>query len=335
MMEKALMVDCGRKFFSKAWFLQVIDYLQEIGLDTLQLHFSDFLGFRIEPEQYPEIVSEEHLTKEEVREIIAYAKERQIQIIPDFDTPGHLTQILKFYPQFRLEKEIGGNRVPEDHALDISNPDAVAFIKSIYGEYAELFKDSKYFHIGADEFIEFDKVADYPDLVADAKAKYGEEATGMEVYVAYTNEIIDYICSLGFIPRVWNDGFYRTDRHSLVELDKRAQITYWTKWHQNMAEVGVFLDKGYEVINYCDNFFYYVLGEAAGYTYPTADKIRTDWDVNLFPHHQRVGPEQKHQVVGTSFAVWCDIPGAQTEAEVFEGIKGPLKAMADKLKEAE
>ena len=332
MRERALMLDNGRKFYSKEWILNLIDYLNKLEFNTLQLHFSENEGFRIESEIYPQIMSEQYLTKKEVREIIAYANERGIQIIPEFDTPGHLKQILNHFPHFQLEAEVDGKRVKNPKALNIVDKEARAFIKEIYAEYADLFKDSKYFHIGADEFIEFDKVEVYPDLVDYAKKHYGADATGIETYIEYTNEIIDYVCGLGFIPRVWNDGYYRTNRNPSIELDKRAEVTYWTRWDKFMADVVTHIDKGHQVINVNDNYFYYVLGENASYTYPTAEKINAEWHVEKFASHQVMTKEQMKSVEGVMFAIWSDIPDAQTEDEVFAGIKEPLRAMADKIK---
>lgn len=330
MQEKALMLDMGRKFYTKDWIINLVNYMASLKMNTLQLHFSENTGFRIACETYPEIVSEDHLTKAQVREIIDHAKSHGIQVIPDFDTPGHLQQILSFYPHFQLDQTPEGVK-----ALDITNPEARAFIKAIYKEYAELFHDSKFFHIGADEFIDFDKVDEFPNLLAYSKKHYGEEASGMEAYVEYTNEIAQYVESLGFTARVWNDGFYRKNRASVVELRPSIQITYWTQWNKNMADPETFIDKGFKLINFCDNFFYYVLGENAGYTYPTEEKIRDGWTIDRFPHERLLRPQDMPAVIGTSFAIWCDKSEAQTEEEVFAGVKGPLKAMMDIIMAAE
>jgi hexosaminidase len=99
-----------------------------------------------------------------------------------------------------------------------------------------------------------------------------------------------------------------------------------------MVEGGEFINRGYKVINFCDNYFYYVLGENAGYTYPTAEKIKEEWYPEKFSSNQPdPTPEQMKAVIGTSFAIWSDRPDAQTMEEVFAGIKGPLKAMVEKL----
>jgi len=329
--ERALMLDIGRKYYSKPWLIKLIDYMHELHLNTLQLHFSDNEGFRIASERYPDITSYEHLTKEEIKAVIEHARVRGIEIIPDFDTPGHLQRILTFFPQYQLDHLEAGKLGKDPRSLNIADPEARAFIKSIIAEFAELFQASQYFHIGADEFINFDQVENYPQLVAYGKKYYGSEATGIETYLDYTNEMIAYVLELGFVPRVWNDGFYRKNQFPLVELDQRAQVTYWTRWHPNMADVKTFIDRGHSLINFNDNYFYYVLGENASYTYPCPDKIKNQWHIEKFANEQILTKKQMEAVLGTTFSIWSDLPHTQTEAEVFAGIKAPLKEMAHKL----
>jgi len=333
--EKGISIDMARKFYSIEWINKMVDYMAELGMNTLNLHFSDNQGFRIQCDTFPQTVSEQHWTKDEVRALIAKCKSLGIQIIPEFDAPGHLYQILKSFPQYIApdlrDDTVEGFAHMKNNGLDISNPEAVDFIKKFYKEYAELFADSKYFHIGADEYFTFENPETVPQLTAYAKEKYGPEADAIDAFVAFVNDIAAYIKELGFIPRAWSDGFYRKNRNGVVELDKDIQICYWTKWHKDMATPEDFLEKGHKLVNFCDNFFYYVLGENAGYTYPTYEKINSEWTVKRFPHNQEMSEENFKNVLGTSFSIWSDKPEAQTEQEVWDGVKGPLKAMMEIL----
>lgn len=206
----------------------------------------------------------------------------------------------------------------------------MAFILSIYQEYAELFTDSTYFHIGGDEFVDFDQIEAYPELRAYAKATYGEAAEGIDTFVAYVNQLIEKVSEWGFVPRIWNDGFFRLNRGEQVPLAKNVEITYWTKWNQYMAAVTTFLEKEYTVINFNDNYFYYVLGENAGYSYPTYEKIMTQWTPELYPQQQIV-PQLTSQLPGVALAIWCDRPEAQETAIVWENMSYLLFAAMQKL----
>lgn len=329
--QRILMIDMARKYFSKDILLRFIDSMSLAQFNYLQLHFSENEGFRIESEVAPEIVSEEHLTKDEIREIILYAQHAGIEIIPDFDSPGHLKQILRTHPEWQLQKKLADGTLEKDPAaLNICDPAAVAFILSIYQEYAELFTDSTYFHIGGDEFVDFDQIEAYPELRAYAKATYGEAAEGIDTFVAYVNQLIAKVNEWGFVPRIWNDGFFRLNRGEQVPLAKNVEITYWTKWNQYMAPVTTFLEKEYTVINFNDNYFYYVLGENAGYSYPTYEKIMTQWTPEMYPQQQIV-PQLTSQLSGVALAIWCDRPEAQETTIVWENMSYLLFAAMQKL----
>lgn len=329
--ERGLMVDAGRKFFSFEWFMDLLPRLYQLRINRLQLHFSDNEGFRIESVKHPEIVSDEHLTKKQVREILQYAKLLGIEVIPEFDSPGHLKQILQNYPQYQMiaienEKEV---RLPQ--ALNITDTKAVKWLEELMEEYFELFRGCRYFHLGADEFIDFNHLEKYPEMIEMARQKYGETACGLEPYIDYTNNMIQKVKRYGFIPRVWNDGFYRKNLNCKNQLDKEVEITYWTRWDSNMAPVSEYLDRGYHLINFNDNFFYYVLGEAAGYSYPTVGKIKTGWTLIDFPQQQKITVKEMDQVGGCYLAVWSDVGEAQTEKEVKKAILPLLETISKKI----
>lgn len=106
--ERRLHVDIARKYITKDWIIQHIRELSFLKLNTIQLHFSENLGFRIECETDPEIVAEEHLTKAEIREIIEEARLYGIKVIPSLDSPGHVDQILDVHPDWGREITLEG-----------------------------------------------------------------------------------------------------------------------------------------------------------------------------------------------------------------------------------
>lgn len=337
--ERAFHIDIARKYYTKDWIIQRIKDMSWMKLNTVQIHFSENEGFRLESKVHPEVMSSQYITQEEMKEIIQVAKDNKVKIIPSFDTPGHLKQALKTHPEFQLPTRYSGK---ESKALDITNPDARKFVKDLYKEFAELFKDSTDFHIGGDEFIDFDRTRNYPILTEYAQNKYGSTGTWYDTYIEFTNEISNYVKELGFVPRVWNDAHYRIGaaHQPNLELNKDIIITYWTSWHKNMASLKTFLEKGHKVINYNDSKFYYVLGEAAGYTYPTAGKIyNSSWHPGQFPWRNKAADSVNYkqdmeypyseQLLGVSYAIWSDRPNAQTEEEVAKGIYLALREMAE------
>ncbi|MFC6357169.1 beta-N-acetylhexosaminidase [Luethyella okanaganae] len=327
--ERSLHIDVGRKYYTKNWLEAQIRDLAYAGLNTLQLHFSENEGFRIASDVHPEVVSAERLTKAEVRELIAIAKQNHIQIVPALDMPGHLTQALIAHPELRLKNAWGAD---VRGALDITKPEAIVFAKELIDEYAELFAGSKYWHLGADEFVDFDHMSNYPILNDAAKQRFGPTANGFDLLTAFANDMSDYIEAKGFTVRVWNDGMMRGN---VVKLNTDVQITWWTNWDPNHAALQTAIDSGYTLVNFNDSMFYYVLGEAAGYIYPTSARIwAKNWHPGVFPD-LKTGPQVIPQpypayLRGASFAIWSDRPAAQTEAQVAAGVRSPLRAMAER-----
>ena len=98
-----------------------------------------------------------------------------------------------------------------------------------------------------------------------------------------------------------------------------------------MAPADVFFEKGYTMINHNDNFFYYVLGEAAGYTYPTYEKISNEFQLTTFANGQQVAQEQLAQTQAIALSVWADVPEAQTSREVIQAIFWLQAAISQKV----
>lgn len=143
--ERILMLDIGRKYFSPTILYRFLEQMALNGFNYLQLHFSENSGFRIESVNYPELVSPKYITKDEIKDVICYARKLWIEIIPDIDTPGHMEQLLQSRPEWQLDKvDQQGNSQKVPSALAITNEEAIEFVLSIYREYMELFATSRY-----------------------------------------------------------------------------------------------------------------------------------------------------------------------------------------------
>lgn len=321
--ERSLHIDCGRKYFSYDELCLFIDDLARRKMNTLQLHFSENLGFRIESLSYPEIVSEKHLTQKEVLDLIEYAKMYHIQIIPSLDAPGHLKHILKVFPEFALK---GTNL----EALDISSLEARAFIKHLYDEFALLFTDSNYFNIGSDEFVDFETIDDFEDLTHYAKTVLNlKDGRAIDTYIDFINDIALHLESKGFIVRVWNDGLFRLNQKESIQLKPSIEICYWTKYNKYMAPLTSFEDKALNLINFHAENFYYILHVDVGVKlYNTAD-----WFESWTPYHYSFNQKasNKDLTQGASYAIWCDDPDIVDVRRIYEDTHEPLWAMATKL----
>ena len=301
--ERGLHLDAGRKYYTKDWIMERVKDLSRNRMNVLWLHFSENEGFRIDSERHPEVPSRFHLTKDEVREIIALCGELFVDINPALDCPGHLGAALLEHPRWRLNREMAE---PLYSALDITNPDARAFLLELVDEYAELFAGSKVFHIGGDEFIDFNHFELFPEMEACAKERLGPDCGGVDLYVDFLNEVIAHVRAKGFQVRVWNDGLFRPDQAEHVELDRNVQIGFWSNWDKGMAPLKAFLDRGYQVVNYHSEYLYFILLIRKDYSDPDPDKILTQWHPGMFPTHPVSGPQtldpKSEQMLGCCYS---------------------------------
>ncbi|WP_282926608.1 family 20 glycosylhydrolase [Helcococcus kunzii] len=340
--ERRVHLDIGRKYFTKQWILKLIDYMNFLKLNTLTLHFSENKGFRIESSNFPEIVSKKHLTKNEIKEIIQYANERNIEVMPSLDTPGHTRQILSKFPHYG-QKDINGN--PSKESLSITSSKTLAFIKKLYEEYCELFAGAKNFHIGGDEFMEFEKVEfiqNYmPVLNNYAKNTLGEQFSWKDSFANYINEIAKLIYDKGFTPRAWNDGLYygehNEDIKQKIKMFKEIEVDFWCQmpWNPSISKLNTILNKGHKIYNLNSSYFYYVLREEMpedGRKMNSFDKknqyknIYNEWTPGKFFNNDI---DDKHpQIKGAAISIWCDNPEIVDENTIFEDVKKELFAFA-------
>lgn len=328
--ERGFHLDAARKHFPAAWIIDLMHALADVGITTFQWHISENEGFRIGAAAFPEIVSTAHITRAEAVAVADAAADLHIDVVPSLDMPGHLRHVLAAHPEHRLPTAGG---LPTDHALDITRPEAVAFARALIDDVAVLFPRSTRWHLGGDEFVDFARIDEYPALAAAAGELHGPSGTGFDLLTGFVNDIAAHLRAKGFAPRVWNDGMFRSDA---VALDPDLVLTWWTNWHAEMRPLAAAVESANPLVNFHDALFYYVLGEKAGYIYPTSQRIwEADWHPGLFPAlpggiRQEIEPPYPAQLVGVSFSVWSDDAAAQTPEEVAEGIRRPLRAMAER-----
>ena len=154
---RGLMIDSGRHFMSLAAILRNLDGLEAVKMNVFHWHLSENQGFRVESKKFPKLheMGSDGLfyTQSEIRDVIAYARDRGIRVVPEFDLPGHSTAWFAGYPElasgpgpYAIERRWG----IFDPALDPTNEKNYKFLDQFIAEMAQLFPD-KFFHVGGDE----------------------------------------------------------------------------------------------------------------------------------------------------------------------------------------
>ncbi|MFD0165350.1 glycoside hydrolase family 20 protein [Streptomyces decoyicus] len=334
--QRGMSLDNARKPFTQNWIEARLREIADLKLNQFQLHFSDDQGFRIQSDTHPEIVSADHLTKAQVRQIIALARTLHISVVPELDSPGHLGAVLAHYPALQL-RNVQGRVIPG--AIDISNPKAAPLIDSLLKEMSELFTNPKgapaYWHLGGDEYqalMSSSPATKYPQLAKAARQKYGSGATIEDLTTGWLNDRQKTVEAKGKNRvEAWNDGFFAG---GIVTADKNRMVDYWTGKEAGKRDPAEFLREGRNVMNFNDEFLYYVLGEPNQFVYPTGQRIYQSWTPRVIRGTQPVavpasmtGPDR---IPGARFAIWCDLAQAQTASQVAAGIRLPLAALAQK-----
>lgn len=301
--------------------------MADLKLNQLGLHFSDDQAFRIESDSHPEVVSEQHLTKAEIRRIIALAESLHITVVGEIDSPGHLGAVLRAHPDLQLRNTQG---VARQGAIDISKAASAEIVDDLLREYSELFPGA-WFHVGADEYQALtvsDPQASYPQLAAAAREKYGADATVQDLTEGWLNDRAAVVRGEEKIPKAWNDGFFSGGQ---VAARKGIEVEYWTGKEIGARPPQDYLAEGRKVINLNDEFLYYVLGEPNEFVYPTGERIYEQWTPFVLRGTEPVSKRYSKQILGGRFAVWGDLPNAQTTQQVAAGIRMPLNAISQKL----
>jgi len=154
---RGLSFDVSRHFMPVPVVKRTLDGMAAVKLNVLHWHLSDDEGFRVESKRFPklqQLASDGmYYTQAEVRDVIAYARERGIRVIPEFDLPGHATSWFVAYPQYASGKppyHIRNVSTDPSDTMDPSKEATYVFLDGFIGEMAALFPDA-YFHVGGDE----------------------------------------------------------------------------------------------------------------------------------------------------------------------------------------
>jgi hexosaminidase len=154
---RGLLIDSGRHFIPVEVLRRNIDGMEAVKMNVLHLHLSDNQGFRVESKKFPKLHTMGsdglYYTQDEIRGLVAYARERGIRVLPEFDMPGHSTAWFVGHPElasspgpFTIDRRWG----VLDPAMDPTNEKLYKFLDEFIGEMGKLFLDH-FFHVGGDE----------------------------------------------------------------------------------------------------------------------------------------------------------------------------------------
>lgn len=383
--ERIFFLDCARKYYTPAWIKKLMLTVKEAGFNTFYIHFSEDIGHRLESKRYPWLAGGDHslcvygcangiaeddekyYTQEEMAGLVRFAQSNGLEVVPSFDSPGHMNYAVKkynahfgsnisnyFHKNGKVELVHGSSRLQEaaqlnySRGIDLANEEAVTFAKNLCEEYGLFFRSlgCTKFDIGGDELLGFGETIDetlskwqnldHWDAFAKERTQ-NPNAVAYDAFVLYVNELCALLRSMGYESiRMWNDDVYRdfdTGYTGVVQIDPALDIQYWSKnANGGKNTVHEYLARGHRVLNFNSYYAYYVVGMGPRYGVP-ADQLEREWDAYVFDETvPENNPEAPHEgVIGGGYCLWSDIPAAETEDEVFEHILPFIKAVGKKL----
>ena len=284
---RGLMIDAGRHFMPLDVIKRNLDGMAAVKLNVFHWHLSENQGFRVESKKFPKLheMGSDGLyyTQGEVRDVIAYARERGICVIPEFDMPGHSTAWFVGYPDlasapgpYKVERKWG----VFDPAMDPTKEHTYHFLDEFIGEMAKLFPD-QFFHIGGDE-------VNGKQWDANPKIKDFMRAHGMKTdqdLQAYFNKRVQQIVSKHGKTMIGWDEILRP------ELPKSVVIQSW-RGQESLAQAA---KQGYRSL--LSHGYYIDLMWPASQHY--AVDPMSDAAANL-------SPEESKRILGGEATMWAE-----------------------------
>ena len=290
--KKIVSIDAGRKYFSPEQLKEIIDKAKHYGYTDLHLlvgndglrfmlddmsitangktYASDDIKRAIEKgtNDYYNDPNGNHLTESQMTDLINYAKDKGIGLIPTVNSPGHMDAILNAMKELGIQNPNFSYFGKESaRTVDLDNEQAVAFTKALIDKYAAYFaKKTEIFNIGLDEYAnDATNAKGWSVLQAD---KYypneGYPVKGYEKFIAYANDLARIVKSHGLKPMAFNDGIYYNSDTSFGTFDKDIIVSMWTGgWGgYDVASSKLLVEKGHQILN-TNDAWYYVLGRNA------------------------------------------------------------------------
>jgi hexosaminidase len=289
---RGLLIDVARHWEPPAVIERNLDAMAAVKLNVFHWHLSDDQGFRVESRRYPrlqELGSDgQYYTQADIREIVAYARDRGIRVVPEFDMPGHATAWFVGYPQYAsapgpysLRRAFGVH----DAVFDPSNEATFRFLDGFVAEMAPLFPDA-YWHVGGDENNGRQWSAN-PEIQAFMRRRGMKDNAALQAY--FNQRLLQILTKHGKRMVGWDEILH-------PDLPKSIVIQSW----RGVASLAAAAKQGYRSIL---SSGYYLDAMATA-----ADHYRLD----PLPDSLGLGADEARLVLGGEVCMWGEVITPET-----------------------
>jgi len=269
-----------------------LDGMEAVKMNVFHWHLSDNQGFRTESRKFPKLHEQGsdglYYTQEEIRDVVEYARDRGIRVVPEFDMPGHSTAWFVGHPElasgsgpYQVERKWG----VFDPAMDPTDEKTYKFLNEFIGEMARLFPD-QFFHIGGDEVNGKEWDAN-PKIQAFKKSHKIKDNAGLQAY--FSGRVQDLVAKHKKTPVGWDEVL-------VPGVPKTIVIQSW----RGVDALAAAAKDGYRGI--LSNGYYLDLGWSAARHYAVDP---------LGGPAAALTPEQKQLILGGESCIWSEYVNAE------------------------
>ncbi|TRX40829.1 beta-N-acetylhexosaminidase [Flavobacterium restrictum] len=313
---RGLMIDAARHFQPIAVIKRNLDAMAAVKMNVFHWHLVDDQGWRIEMKNHPKLtkLASDGLfyTQEEIKNIVKYAGDRGILVVPEIDIPGHATAILTAYPEIgskavqlnvnsgkkkqlftQLQSyELERNSGIFTPTLDPSNPKTYQLLSEIFDAVCPLFS-GMYFHIGGDE--NEGKDWDANPKIQDFKKQHNL-ANNHELQTYFTMQLLPMLKKHHKVVMGWEEIMTKN-------MSKEAIIHSWKGENEGLA-------KGSSLIAAAKNGYKTVLSN--GYYIDLMQSVEDHYKNDPIPENTLLTPEEKARILGGEATMWSELVTATT-----------------------
>lgn len=317
---RSFMLDEARHFKGIVEVKRLLDQMALLKMNRFHWHLTDDQGWRIEIKKYPKLTqigsirkdtqtsrkSEERTgrshqgfyTQEQIKEVVKYAQDRHIQIVPEIEMPGHAMAAIAAYPwlgSLGTTVEVSETFGKLEDSFDISNPKVVDFLKDVLREVFELFP-GKVVHIGGDE-VDYSAWENSEKIQKMMKKQHIDSPVDLQI--SFTNTMSNFIDDSGKRMMGWNeilgDDIHQKGKEAAKQTLAKSAIVHF--WKGDLQLVNKAVSKGYDVVNsnHWDTYL--------DYTYK---RLPLEKSYNFDPIPEGLDEKYHHKILGLGTQMWSE-----------------------------
>ncbi len=326
---RAVMLDVARMWHPVETIKETIDLLWMYKIPYLLLHLSDNRKVTFPFDRYPKLQhtnadgSRWYYTKQELNDLVEYAKQRGIAIVPEIDLPGHSGQLFTQYPEVfgHVDKKIG--KAKYLYVINIAKEEAYEASEYIINELAKTFYTAPYINLGGDEVYleELKKLPEYKSYCKKHNLQAALNGNANELFCHFINRVHEMIKATGKQTLAW-EGFHGTGAGSET-ICKDINVIVWNTTYNHPDSLR---KNGYNIIN--STWVPWYLVGAMNLAAPQEKGY--NWDVTDWSHWNENNPniqlDSKEGIMGGQISFW-----EQNHFKVIPQLKERVPVFSERL----